>query len=91
MNGVEKTAAVDYLKKVETERFPLVNVYLTFSSDLPKGGVPIFWKKFVRDELNTLGASHSQVQGYKWKGKRDELVESVRTRVRQVITERLKK
>ena len=90
MNGVEKVAAVDYLKKVETERFPLVNVYLTFSSDLPAGGVPQFWKKFVRDELGNRGASHNQKQGYKWGGKRDKLVESVRTRVRQVIIESLK-
>ena len=87
MSGIEKTAAVDYLKRVETERFPLVNVYLTFSSDLPKSGVPQFWKKFVRDELKARGASHSQVQGYKWQGKRDELVESVRIRVREVINE----
>jgi len=85
MNGVEKTAAVDYLKRLESERTPYANVYLD------NVGVPQFWKKYVRDELGNRGASHNQKYGYEWKGKRDDIVESVRARVRSIIAERLKK
>ena len=82
MNGVEKTAAVDYLKRLESERTPYANVYLD------NVGVPQFWKKYVRDELGNRGASWNQKQGYEWKGKRDKLMESIRQRVRTILIER---
>ena len=85
MNGVEKHAAVAYLDRLESGRTPYANVYPDDK------GVPIFWKKYVKDELGTRGASHNQKQGYEWKGKRDDLVESVRAKVRALIAERLKK
>ena len=84
MSGVEKHAAVDYLTRLESERTPYANVYLD------NNGVPQFWKKYVRDELGTRGASHNQKQGYEWKGKRDDLVENIRKRVRTILTERRK-
>jgi hypothetical protein len=73
------------LDRLESERTPYANVYPD------NNGVPQFWKKYVRDELGTRGASHNQKQGYEWKGKRDDIVESVRARVRSIIAERLKK
>ena len=82
MSGVEKHAAVDYLTRLESERTPYANVYLD------NDGVPQFWKKYVRDELGTRGASHNQKQSYKWGGKRDDLVESIRGRVRSILIER---
>jgi hypothetical protein len=82
MTGVEKTAAVDYLKRLESERTPYANVYLD------NVGVPQFWKKYVRDELGNRGASYNQKQDYEWKGKRDDLVESIRQRVRTILIER---
>jgi hypothetical protein len=85
MSGVEKHAAVAYLDRLESERTPYVNVYPDDK------GVPIFWTKYVKDELRTLGASHMQQQQYQWKGKRDDLVEKVRRRVHSIIAERLKK
>jgi len=85
MSGVEKHAAVVYLDRLESERTPYANVYPD------NNGVPQFWKKYVRDELGTRGASHNQKQSYEWKGKRDDLVEKVRRRVHSIIAERLKK
>ena len=85
MSGVEKHAAVAYLDRLESERTPYVNVYPDDK------GVPIFWTKYVKDELRTRGASHMQQQQYQWKGKRDDLVEKVRRRVHSIIAERLKK
>ena len=85
MSGVEKHAAVAYLDRLESERTPYVNVYPDDK------GVPIFWTKYVKDELRTRGASHMQQQQYQWKGKRDDLVENIRNRIRSVIAERLKK
>ena len=84
MNGVEKHAAVAYLDRLESERTPYANVYPDDK------GVPIFWKKYVKDELGTRGASHNQKQGYEWKGKRDDLVENIRNRVRSILTEKRK-
>ena len=85
MNGVEKHAAVAYLDRLEGGLTPYVNVYPDDK------GVPIFWTKYVKDELQARGASHNQMQSYTWKGKRDDLVEKVRNRVRSILTERGKK
>ena len=82
MTGVEKTAAVDFLQRLESERTPYANVYLD------NVGVPQFWKKYVRDELANRGASYNQKQDYEWKGKRDKLMESIRQRVRTILIER---
>jgi len=85
MSGVEKHAAIAYLDRLEGGLTPYVNVYPD------NDGVPQFWKKYVKDELQARGASHNQMQSYTWKGKRDDLVEKVRNRVRSILTERGKK
>ena len=84
MNGVEKYAAVKYLSKIELARGDLT-IYLDDKD------VPLHWKKYVSDELERRGASHMQKSQYRWKGKRDDIVESVRQKVRQVIAESLKR
>jgi hypothetical protein len=80
MSGVEKHAAVAYLDRLEGGLTPYENVYPDDK------GVPIFWTKYVKDELRTRGASHMQQQQYKWTGKRDELTED---RIQEVIKQTL--
>ena len=91
MSGVEKHAAVAYLDRLESERTPYVTPGGQPAVQPDDKGVPIFWTKYVKDELRTRGASHMQQQQYQWKGKRDDLVEKVRRRVHSIIAERLKK
>ena len=53
--------------------------------------VPIRFEDEVRSKMEDIGAQVRTRGEYKWSGKRDDLVESIRNRVRQVIAENLKK
>jgi len=57
----------------------------------PGNGVPRKFEDEVRSKMEDIGASVTKQGEYKWSGKRDDLVESIRNRVRQVIAENLKK
>jgi hypothetical protein len=88
MTPVERKAATTYLTKMRQ------NITSGMSRDNiiePGTGVPRKFEDAVRSKMEDIGASVTKQGEYKWGGKRDDLVESIRNRVRQVIAENLKK
>lgn len=88
MTPVERKAATTYLSKM----LHFVNSGMSRDNIIEPGtGVPRKFEDAVRSKMEDIGASVTKQGEYKWGGKRDDLVESIRNRVRQVIAENLKK
>ena len=88
MTPVERKAATTYLSKM----LHFVNSGMSRDNIIEPGtGVPRKFEDAVRSKMEDIGASVTKQGEYKWSGKRDDLVESIRNRVRQVIAENLKK
>ena len=88
MTPVERKASTSYLTKMRQH----INNGITGLYKIEDGtGVPIRFEDEVRSKMEDIGAQVRKRGEYKWSGKRDDLVESIRNRVRQVIAENLKK
>jgi len=88
MTPIERKAATTYLAKM---RQNITNGMSRDNIIEPGNGVPRKFEEEVRSKMEDIGASVTRQGEYKWSGKRDDLVESIRNRVRQVIAENLEK
>ena len=90
MRPVEREAATSYIKRLNIElRRGASRDYV-----IPDGEeVPRKFEDEVKRALEDLGASKQQQEKYKWGAARvsESIVENIRTRVREVILENLKK
>ena len=90
MRPVEREAATSYIKRLNIElRRGASRDYV-----IPDGEeVPRKFEDEVKRALEDLGASKQQQEKYKWGAARvsESIVENIRSRVRQVIAENLKK
>lgn len=88
MTPVERKASTSYLTKMRQH----ITSGITGLYKIEDGkDVPIRFEDEVRSKMEDIGAQVRTRGEYKWSGKRDDLVESIRNRVRQVIAENLKK
>jgi hypothetical protein len=88
MTPVERKASTSYLTKMRQH----ITNGITGLYKIEDGkDVPIRFEDEVRSKMEDIGAQVRTRGEYKWSGKRDDLVESIRNRVRQVIAESLKK
>ena len=88
MTPVERKASTSYLTKMRQH----ITNGITGLYKIEDGkDVPIRFEDEVRSKMEDIGAQVRTRGEYKWSGKRDDLVESIRNRVRQVIAENLKK
>jgi len=88
MTPVERKASTSYLTKMRQH----ITNGITGLYKIEDGkDVPIRFEDEVRSKMEDIGAQVRTRGSYKWSGKRDDLVESIRNRVRQVIAENLKK
>lgn len=88
MTPVERKASTSYLTKMRQHITNGITGLYRIEDD---ADVPIRFESEVKSKMEDIGAAIRAQGRYKWSGKRDDLVESVRNRVRQVIAENLKK
>jgi len=87
MTPLERKAATDYLTQMQQS---VTRGHSRGGLDTDTG-VPIGFDDEVKSKMNDIGAGFGAKNSYKWSGKRDDLVEGIRNRVRQLIAESIKK